>query len=68
LFAAPLATVALFVPASGRAGRAEGLSKRAARFGAALLYGDAWAALGPALLDGSISLCDEVDVARSNRS
>ena len=31
-------------------------------------YGDAWAALGPALLDGSISPCDEVDVARSNRS
>lgn len=31
-------------------------------------YGDAWAALGPALLDGSISPRDEVGVARSNRS
>ena len=38
LFVAPLATVALFVPASRRAGRAEDLSKRAARFGAALLW------------------------------
>ena len=38
LFAAPLATAALFVPTSGRAGRAEELSKRAARFGATLLW------------------------------
>jgi cellulose synthase/poly-beta-1,6-N-acetylglucosamine synthase-like glycosyltransferase len=38
LIASPLATVALFMPASKRAGRAEERSKRAARFGAALLW------------------------------
>jgi hypothetical protein len=27
-------------------------------------YGDAWVTLGPALLDGSISPCDEIDAPR----
>jgi hypothetical protein len=73
LFAVPIATASLFLPATDRTGRAEERWRWIGRLtltrvsgtlliaAAALAlrdptyYGDAWAALGPALLDGSIT-------------
>ncbi|HEY1518775.1 MAG TPA: glycosyltransferase [Solirubrobacteraceae bacterium] len=59
LFAAPIATVALFLPAAGRAGRAEARSKRIARLTAAL----AWSAILVAVVAG---ILDAIGVTVAN--
>lgn len=59
--ALPLMAGAAAATAAGRTGDAQTLSRRAAQQAKAVptYYGDAWLALGTALLDGSLSPCEE---------